>query len=115
MTQRSQETIEKNIKEVLEEYVQPAVAMHGGYINFVNFTDGHLVLELSGSCSGCAGSTMTLKFGVESMMKELVPEVTSIEAFDDPFSNADPFYTDSFFDDTFDYDSDHRGNHDSSN
>ena len=96
MTERTQENIVENIIQVLNEYVSPAVAQHGGEVNFVSFEAGVVLLEMSGACSGCAGSTMTLKYGVENMLKELVPEVQSVEGFDDPFSQVDPFYTDPF-------------------
>jgi Fe-S cluster biogenesis protein NfuA len=93
MTERTDEQIIKNIKEVLETYIAPAVASHGGEVNFVSYQNNKVLLELSGACSGCAGSTMTLKFGVENMLRELVPEVQEVEGMDDPFSNVDPFYT----------------------
>ena len=102
MTERTDDEIVTQIKEVLETHVAPAVAGHGGHISFINYNKGHLVLELGGACSGCAGSTMTLQMGVENMMKHLVPEVESIEAFDDPFSEVDPFYSTPFFDDMID-------------
>tara|TARA_B100001027_G_scaffold215183_1_gene188669 strand:+ start:1634 stop:1915 length:282 start_codon:yes stop_codon:yes gene_type:complete len=76
------EIIEK-IKFVLEDKIKPSVAMHGGFINFISYEDGHLKLEMAGSCSGCAMSQVTLKQGVESMMKHYVPEVMSIESQDD--------------------------------
>lgn len=93
MTDRSQQEIVDNIKLVLETYVAPAVASHGGEVNFLEYNDGKVLLELSGACSGCAGSTMTLKHGVENMLKEMVPEVLVVEGMDDPFSTVDPFYT----------------------
>jgi NFU1 iron-sulfur cluster scaffold homolog, mitochondrial len=93
---RTQEEIVKSIVETLENYVAPAVAQHGGVVNFVNYENGHVLLELSGACSGCAGSTATLKYGVEHIIKEMVPEVTSVEGMDDPFSDVDPFMTDPF-------------------
>ena len=96
MTERTQEQIVENITQVLEEYVAPAVASHGGQVNFVSFESGKVLLEMSGACSGCAGSTMTLKYGVENMLTQMIPEVQSVEGFDDPFSEVDPFYTDSF-------------------
>lgn len=96
MTERTQEQIVENITQVLEEYVAPAVAGHGGEVNFVSFEDGKVLLEMSGACSGCAGSTMTLKYGVENMLTQMIPEVQTVEGFDDPFSEVDPFYTDPF-------------------
>jgi len=100
MAERTNEEIIEQIKSLIESHVKPAVANHGGNIEFLNYDNGHLLLELGGACSGCAGSTMTLKMGVENMIKHYVPEVTSVDAQDDPFSTVDPFYTDPFmFDD----------------
>ena len=92
MTERSYEDVVKNIVEVMETYVTPSVAQHGGEVNFVSFEKGVVLVELSGACSGCAGSTMTLKHGIEQMMTQLIPEVTAVEGIDDPFSNVNPFY-----------------------
>ena len=93
MTDRTDEEIIEQIKGLIEENVKPAVASHGGVIDFVNYKDGHLDLILGGACSGCASSTITLKLGVENMIKHYVPEVQSISADDDPNSTVDPFYT----------------------
>ena len=93
MTERTQEQIVEHIKQVLDEYITPAVAAHGGAVNFESFENGTVMLEMSGACSGCAGSTMTLKHGAEQMLTQLVPEVNSVEGFDDPFSTVDPFYS----------------------
>lgn len=92
MTDRTNEEISENIKQVLDEYVAPVVAAHGGVVNFSAFSDGTVLLEMSGACSGCAGSTATLKHGIEQLLKEMVPEVDTVEGFDDPFSSVDPFY-----------------------
>jgi len=98
MTQRTNEEIVTQIKELLESHVKPSVAEHGGNIEFVSYADGHLQLELQGACSGCAGSTATLKYGVEEMIKHFVPEVESVDADDGAdhgmnpyFMNNDPF------------------------
>ena len=96
MTDRTHEDIVKNITEVMEQYVTPAVAQHGGEVNFVSFENGCVTVQLSGACSGCAGSTMTLKHGAEQMLTQMVPEVTQVEGFDDPFSTVDPFFSDPF-------------------
>lgn len=104
MTERSNEEVIQQIKELIETHVKPAVAEHGGNIEFVSYDRGHLVLELGGACSGCAGSTMTLKMGVENMLTHFVPEVQTVEAFDDPMSNVAPFYTDPFMFDDWEYD-----------
>jgi Fe-S cluster biogenesis protein NfuA len=70
----------KQIKELIDTRVRPAVAQDGGDIVFRGFDEGVVKLELHGSCSGCPSSTMTLKSGIENMLKHYVPEVVSVEA-----------------------------------
>ena len=93
MTQRTDEEIITEIKELIESHVKPSVAEHNGNIEFLSYADGHLQLELGGACSGCSGSTATLKYGVENMIKHFVPEVQTVEA-QDGFSNVTPYYSD---------------------
>jgi len=69
----------KQIKELIETRVRPAVAQDGGDIIFHSFEAGVVKLELHGSCSGCPSSTITLKNGIENMLKHYVPEVESVE------------------------------------
>ena len=68
------------IKEMLDNYVKPAVEMDGGAIHFKSFQDGVVTLMLQGSCSGCPSSTVTLKSGIEGLLKRMVPEVTEVVA-----------------------------------
>ncbi len=68
------------IKDVLDEYIKPAVEMDGGAITFDSFNDGVVKVLLQGSCSGCPSSTITLKAGIESLLKRAIPEVESVEA-----------------------------------
>lgn len=72
--------LEIRIKGVLEKYVKPAVEMDGGSISFVSFDEGKLTLQLQGSCSGCPSSTVTLKQGIDGLMKRFVPEVKEVVA-----------------------------------
>ena len=73
------ETINKII-EVLDTKIRPAVARDGGDIKFKSFEDGVVKVELQGSCSGCPSSLMTLKQGVQNLLKHYVKEVNSVEA-----------------------------------
>jgi len=68
------------IKELLENYVKPAVEMDGGAIQFKSYQDGRVNLMLQGSCSGCPSSMITLKAGIEGMMKRMIPEVKEVVA-----------------------------------
>lgn len=70
--------IEIKIKNILDEYVKPAVEMDGGAIVFQNFTDGVLKLSLHGACKGCPSSTITLKSGIENLLKKMIPEVKEV-------------------------------------
>ena len=70
----------KRIKELLENYVKPAVEMDGGAIQFKSYNDGVVNLMLQGSCSGCPSSMITLKSGIEGMMKRMIPEVKEVVA-----------------------------------
>ena len=69
----------KQIKELIEIKVRPAVAMDGGDIIFHSFENGIVYLVLKGSCSGCPSSTVTLKNGVETMLKHYIPEIEAVE------------------------------------
>lgn len=68
------------IKELINTYVKPAVEMDGGNIAFKRFHEGIVTVELQGSCSGCPSSTVTLKAGIEGMLKRMVPEVVEVVA-----------------------------------
>ena len=72
--------IVKRVKELLENYVKPAVEMDGGAIQFKSYEDGVVNLMLQGSCSGCPSSMITLKAGIEGMMKRMIPEVKEVVA-----------------------------------
>jgi len=94
MEQRSKEDIMAQISQIIEDNIQPAVAGHGGMIQLQDFDmeSGHVLVMLSGGCSGCAMSSATLKMGVENMLRHYVPEVNAVDGMDDPDYN-DPYYT----------------------
>lgn len=66
------------IREIIEDEVRPAVAMDGGDIIFENFQDGIVYVQMMGSCSACPSSTATLKMGIESRLREELPEVVEV-------------------------------------
>ena len=72
----------KQIKELLDTRVRPAVAMDGGDIVYNSFKDGIVYLHMQGACSGCPSSTATLKMGIENMLKHYVPEVQEVRPID---------------------------------
>jgi Fe-S cluster biogenesis protein NfuA len=70
----------KKIKEILAKSIKPVVEMDGGNIEFLSFDDGVVTVAMKGSCSGCPSSTVTLKAGIESLLKRMVPEVKEVVA-----------------------------------
>lgn len=72
--------IEKKIQQILHDYVRPAVEQDGGAIAFKAFDSGTVTVELRGACSGCPSSTITLKSGIEGLLKRMVPEVEEVVA-----------------------------------
>ena len=91
---RTKEEIVKEIESIVEKNIQPSVEMHGGVVKLQDFDmdTGVALMLMSGACSGCASSSITLKMGVENMLKHYVPEVNAVEGMDDPNFN-DPYYT----------------------
>ena len=75
-----EDLIIKKIKEVLDTKIRPAVSKDGGDIKFISFENGKVKVELRGSCSGCPSSLMTLKSGVQNLLRHYVKDVTDVEA-----------------------------------
>ena len=80
---QDKETVEEDeisaqIRELIDTRVRPMVAMDGGDIEFESFEDGIVHLRMRGACAGCPSSTMTLKSGIENMLKHFIPEVQEV-------------------------------------
>lgn len=80
LSDEEESELETRIKQLLDDHVKPAVEMDGGAIDFKSFKDGVVTVQMKGSCSGCPSSTMTLKAGIENLLRRMVPEVQSVEA-----------------------------------
>ncbi len=78
--QQANSEIEAKIIGLLDEYIKPAVEQDGGAITFESFQEGTVKVNLQGSCSGCPSSTVTLKAGIENLLKSMLPEVKQVEA-----------------------------------
>ena len=70
--------IVEQIKELLDTRVRPAVAQDGGDITFHGFERGVVYLHMQGACAGCPSSTLTLKMGIENLLRHYIPEVTEV-------------------------------------
>ena len=90
---RTKEEVLTQVEEVMAKYIAPNVAAHGGQINVLSFDEdtGFLHTQLSGSCSGCASSTETLKLGVDNTLMHFIEEIKGVTSEDDPMFN-DPYY-----------------------
>ncbi len=82
----------ERVKTVLDAEINPAIATHGGSITLVGVEDTEIYLEMGGGCQGCAMSRMTLRQGVERMVRQAVPEVTVIHDVTDHASGENPFF-----------------------
>jgi len=80
LTEEEENEVITKIKKLLTDHVKPAVEMDGGAIDFKSFDQGVVTVTMKGSCSGCPSSTLTLKAGIENLLKRMVPEVEAVEA-----------------------------------
>ena len=83
--------IADRVREVLDSQVNPAIAAHGGMIALVDVEDTEIFVEMGGGCQGCALSRMTLRQGVERMLREAVPELTAVHDITDHASGENPY------------------------
>jgi len=83
--------IADRVREVLDSQVNPAIAAHGGVIALVDVDDTEIYVEMGGGCQGCALSRMTLRQGVERMLREAVPELTAVHDITDHASGENPY------------------------
>jgi Fe/S biogenesis protein NfuA len=83
--------IADRVRNVLETQVNPAIAAHGGMITLVDVEETDVFVEMSGGCQGCALSRMTLRQGVERMLREAVPELTAVHDVTDHASGDNPY------------------------
>ena len=80
------------VQGIIDTEVSPVVASHGGTVSLIDVRDGEVIVAFGGGCQGCSAVDVTLKHGVEKMIKEKVPEVTSISDITDHASGQNPFY-----------------------
>ena len=76
-------TVAETIQQILSEYVAPAIARDGGAIHLHSYSEGKVLLHLQGACKGCPSAALTLKAGIEELLKSMVPEVQSVEAVEE--------------------------------
>jgi Fe/S biogenesis protein NfuA len=84
--------VAQRVQDVLDTMINPGVAGHGGTVSLKGVEDGKAVIEFGGGCQGCGAADVTLKHGVERMMREQVPEITAIVDATDHAAGENPYY-----------------------
>ena len=84
--------VAEKIQRVLEDQINPAVASHGGYVSLIDVVDNIVYVQLGGGCQGCGMADVTLKQGIEVMIKEAVPEIEAIYDVTDHANGENPYY-----------------------
>jgi len=84
--------IADRVREILENQVNPSIASHGGSISLVGVEGTEIYMQMSGGCQGCAMSRMTLRQGVEKMIRQAVPEITAVHDVTDHAGGENPFF-----------------------
>ena len=84
--------IREKVQELLENSINPAIAAHGGYCQLIDVKDKVVYLQLGGGCQGCGAADVTLKMGIERMIKEEVPEVEEVMDTTDHGSGQNQYY-----------------------
>ena len=82
----------EKIHEIIEKQINPAVASHGGYISLIDVKDNVVYVQLGGGCQGCGMADVTLKQGIEAMIKEAVPEIARVYDVTDHANGKNPYY-----------------------
>jgi Fe/S biogenesis protein NfuA len=91
MEETSDDTRTK-IQEMIDYQINPAVAGHGGFIEFLDFKEGVVYLRMGGGCQGCGMANVTLKQGIERMLREEIPEIQQIVDVTDHAGGSNPYY-----------------------
>ncbi len=81
------------VQELLDGSINPAVAGHGGYVQLIDVKDNVVYLQMGGGCQGCGMADVTLKAGIERMIKEEIPDITEVLDTTDHAAGQNPYYT----------------------
>ena len=87
------EELRGKVQELIETMINPAIAGHGGYVDLIDVQDNRVYLQMGGGCQGCGAADVTLKSGIERLIKDELPEVVEVLDTTDHASGANPYYT----------------------
>ena len=85
--------LKEKVQELIDSSINPAVAGHGGFVELIDVQDSRVYLQMGGGCQGCGAADITLKSGIERLIKEEIPEVQEVLDTTDHASGANPYYT----------------------
>jgi Fe/S biogenesis protein NfuA len=85
--------LKTRVQELIDSMINPAVAGHGGYVELIDVQDNRVYLQMGGGCQGCGAADITLKSGIERLIKEEIPEVTEVLDTTDHAAGNNPYYT----------------------
>lgn len=88
----STEELKKKVQEVLDLQINPSVASHGGFVDLISVENNNVYIRMGGGCQGCGSANMTLKMGIERMIREAVPSIGQILDATDHAGGANPYY-----------------------
>lgn len=89
------EEVRRRVQQVLDEMINPGVASHGGFVELLDVQDDSVFIRMGGGCQGCGAADMTLKMGIERLIRENVPQVREILDTTDHASGNNPYYAQS--------------------
>lgn len=88
----SQEELRRRVQELLDSQINPAIAAHGGYVELLDVRDGIAYVQMLGGCQGCGAANMTLKHGIEGILRQEIPEIVEVLDTTDHASGRNPYY-----------------------
>ena len=86
------EHVRMRVQQVLDEMINPGVAAHGGFVELLDVQDDNIFIRMGGGCQGCGAADVTLKMGIERLIREQVPQVREILDTTDHASGMNPYY-----------------------
>ena len=85
--------LRERIQRILDEQINPGVATHGGYVELLDVTDNNVFLRMGGGCQGCGAADVTLKMGVERLLRDELPQIQNVFDATDHAAGQNPYYT----------------------
>ena len=87
------EELRGKVQELIDTMINQAIAGHGGYVELIDVQDNRVYLQMGGGCQGCGAADVTLKSGIERLIKDELPEVAEVLDTTDHASGSNPYYT----------------------